>query len=170
MRQVSIFTLFYKSLYNPKEIAKFRFLGIGKTILYVFSLILLSSLPGIYEALAVKQIGSNGMSGIGADTGTKLILIPILALAAYLINAGTIILKISVLAGVGVIIAKLLDRKLPYRLSWRLTAFCITFPTSFFAFIFLLGIDIPGDSIIDFTIILLFQFLSIKAIPKPRRR
>ena len=42
---MNIFKQFWLSLYSPKDIAKFRFQGIGKTILYVFLLVLISSLP-----------------------------------------------------------------------------------------------------------------------------
>lgn len=45
---MSIFKQFYKSLYSPKDIASFRFQGIGKTILFVFFLALLSMLPTAY--------------------------------------------------------------------------------------------------------------------------
>ncbi len=44
---MNIFKQFYKSIYSPKDIAVFRFQGIGKTILYVFFLTLLSVLPSI---------------------------------------------------------------------------------------------------------------------------
>ncbi|NRD80771.1 DUF1189 domain-containing protein [Bacillus sp. BRMEA1] len=44
---MNIFTQFYKSIYSPKDIAIFRFQGIGKTILYVFFLTLISVLPSI---------------------------------------------------------------------------------------------------------------------------
>jgi hypothetical protein len=44
---MNIFKQFYKSLYSPKDIASFRFQGIGKTILYVFLLTLLSVLPSV---------------------------------------------------------------------------------------------------------------------------
>ncbi|WP_409289301.1 DUF1189 domain-containing protein [Peribacillus sp. SCS-37] len=44
---MSIFTQFIKSLYSPKDIAKFRFQGIGKTILYLFFLSFLSALPSL---------------------------------------------------------------------------------------------------------------------------
>jgi len=45
---INIFKQFYKSLYSPKDIASFRLQGIGKTILYVFILTILSVLPTIY--------------------------------------------------------------------------------------------------------------------------
>ncbi|WP_026572441.1 DUF1189 domain-containing protein [Bacillus sp. UNC438CL73TsuS30] len=45
---MNIFKQFYKSLYSPKDIALFRFQGIGKTILYVFFLTFISILPSVY--------------------------------------------------------------------------------------------------------------------------
>ncbi|MCP3741380.1 DUF1189 domain-containing protein [Rossellomorea sp. BNER] len=42
---MNIFKQLVKSLYSPKDIAKFRFQGIGKTILYVFFLVLISLIP-----------------------------------------------------------------------------------------------------------------------------
>lgn len=45
---MNIFKQFYKSIYSPKDIAIFRFQGIGKTILYVFFLTLISILPSIF--------------------------------------------------------------------------------------------------------------------------
>lgn len=44
---MNIFNQFVKSIYSPKDIALFRFQGIGKTILYVFFLTLISVLPSI---------------------------------------------------------------------------------------------------------------------------
>ncbi|MDZ5470976.1 DUF1189 domain-containing protein (plasmid) [Bacillus sp. 31A1R] len=44
---MNIFKQFTKSLYSPKDIALFRFQGIGKTILYVFLLTLLSVIPTV---------------------------------------------------------------------------------------------------------------------------
>ncbi|RSK27860.1 DUF1189 domain-containing protein [Bacillus sp. HMF5848] len=42
---MNIFKQIFRSLYSPKDIATFRFQGIGKTILYVFILSLIFSLP-----------------------------------------------------------------------------------------------------------------------------
>lgn len=52
---MNIFKQFYKSMFSPRDIASFRFQGIGKTILYVFLLSLLSTLPAIYySSTAIK--------------------------------------------------------------------------------------------------------------------
>lgn len=56
---LSIFKQLIKSLYSPKEIALYRFQGIGKTILFVFILSLLSVIPTyIYLQSAI----TNGVS------------------------------------------------------------------------------------------------------------
>ncbi len=45
---MNIFKQLVSSNYSPKDIAHFRFQGIGKTILYVFLLTLLSVIPAMY--------------------------------------------------------------------------------------------------------------------------
>jgi maltodextrin utilization protein YvdJ len=45
---MNVFKQLLKSCYSPKDISMFRFQGIGKTILYVFLLTLISILPSIY--------------------------------------------------------------------------------------------------------------------------
>jgi hypothetical protein len=46
---MNIFAQLFKSLYSPNDIARFRFQGIGKTILYVFFLTFISVLPMAYH-------------------------------------------------------------------------------------------------------------------------
>ncbi|RBP94129.1 uncharacterized protein DUF1189 [Cytobacillus firmus] len=57
---MNLFLQFYKSLYSPKDIALFRHQGIGKTILYVFFLTLLSVLPTVFYS------GSAIINGLNA--------------------------------------------------------------------------------------------------------
>ncbi|MBB6443976.1 DUF1189 domain-containing protein [Bacillus benzoevorans] len=45
---MNIFKQLIVSLYSPKDIATFQHQGIGKTILYVFLLVLISVLPSVY--------------------------------------------------------------------------------------------------------------------------
>jgi hypothetical protein len=54
---MNIFKQFYKSIYSPKDIASFRFQGIGKTILYVFFLTFLSILPSIFYLNTMLNTG-----------------------------------------------------------------------------------------------------------------
>jgi hypothetical protein len=54
---MNIFKQFYKSIYSPKDIALYRFQGIGKTILYVFFLTLISILPSVISLSTTLTTG-----------------------------------------------------------------------------------------------------------------
>ncbi|MBP2241637.1 hypothetical protein J2Z40_002209 [Cytobacillus eiseniae] len=66
---MNIFKQFYKSLYSPKDIAQFHLQGIGKTILFVFCLTLLSILPVIFYFSSALI---NGMDAIQDSVKTDL--------------------------------------------------------------------------------------------------
>nr|WP_249305925.1 DUF1189 family protein [Lederbergia citrea] len=97
-------------------------------------------------------------------------MLPVFIISTYILNAGILFLKISILAGAALLLGKLLKRKLPYRQSWRLTAFSITFPSLFFGLIPLFNIDIPFATLIDFAIALFFIYGSISKIPRPKNK
>ncbi|MGE8206232.1 DUF1189 domain-containing protein [Heyndrickxia sp. NPDC080065] len=259
MNDLNIFQRFIKSLYSPKDIAKFRFLGIGKTILYVFILMFLSTLPGLYHfstmsitalnegkqifmeelppfqiengvltsdqkepltvqktdfnivldptgQLSVNDIKDQGNavallknefvivtnrnaqnfpystlgdikltnrdidSFLSSLHGALWIILPILFIFYYLFVSALGFIKISIFAGIGVLFAQTLSRKLHYRQSWRLAAHCITLPTVFFILMDILKTGVPGGLLIDWLISLIFLYLSIREIPKPQPR
>ncbi|MDQ1001493.1 hypothetical protein QFZ28_001893 [Neobacillus niacini] len=64
---MNIFKQFYKSIYSPKDIATFRFQGIGKTILYVFFLTFLSILPSIYYLSTMLNEGIESTKSVISD-------------------------------------------------------------------------------------------------------
>lgn len=257
---MNIFKQLIKSLYSPKDIAKFRYQKIGKTIAYVFLLMFLSVLPGIYhftmftgelindaKAIFAEDIPSftisNGtltadvnepMKFTGNDmpiyfdpTGTmkaediesknnamgllkdeliivtdgrtaqtfsyttfgdinitnetittfldtaadaRWIILPIFFLLFYLFTAGIGFIKVSLFALVAVFIAKLLQRKLVYRHGWRLTAYSITLPTIFFSIMQMLQVQLAFQMLLDWMITLIIIYLSIREMPKPKKR
>lgn len=59
---------FVKSLYSPRDIAAFRYQGIGKTILYVFLVTLLSILPtSLYIALSIQDAVTSSRAVIESE-------------------------------------------------------------------------------------------------------
>ena len=53
---MNIFKQLWLSLYSPKDIAKYRFQGIGKSILYVFLLVFISTIPAfVYTSLDIHN-------------------------------------------------------------------------------------------------------------------
>jgi len=64
---MNIFKQFYKSIYSPRDIALFRFQGIGKTILYVFFLTFISILPSIIYLSTSLSTGIDSAKSIIKD-------------------------------------------------------------------------------------------------------
>lgn len=64
---MNIFKQFYKSIYSPKDIALFRFQGIGKTILYVFFLTFISILPSIFYLTTALNQGLDAAKSVIND-------------------------------------------------------------------------------------------------------
>lgn len=169
LRKISLMTIFSTCIYSPKEIAKYRFLTIGKSIQYVFILSLFLSLGGFYDAI-FQQDFSVGYGQTANDTGTKLLFASLVVLMAFILNAGLAFLSITILAVLGEPIATWLGRKLPYRQSWRLTACSVTLPVVIFSLLNLF--DFNQSYFILFALVMAvgIMFASIKAIPKPRNR
>jgi len=56
---MNIFKQLFKSIYSPKDIAAYRFQGMGKTIFYVFLLTFISVLPSIFFFSSTLSNGLN---------------------------------------------------------------------------------------------------------------
>ncbi|WP_053364116.1 DUF1189 domain-containing protein [Bacillus sp. FJAT-27251] len=73
---MNVFKQLFKSLYSPKDIASYRSQGIGKTILYVFLLSLISVLPSVFymngalrEAVQMASESLNELPDFTIDNG-----------------------------------------------------------------------------------------------------
>ncbi|AST92585.1 hypothetical protein BC6307_15450 [Sutcliffiella cohnii] len=65
---MNIFKQFIKSLYSPKEMANFYQQGIGKTILYIFFLVLVTSIPFFISiGIAINQLHSAAETVVKSD-------------------------------------------------------------------------------------------------------
>jgi hypothetical protein len=252
---MNIFKQLYRSLYSPKDIAAFRFQGIGKTILYIFLLVLVSILPAAYNLtiFANKAIEEsietveqdlppftieNGLlvsesqdpvtiekqeltifldstgtlepkdlseavnafallkdefgivtagevqtypyslfDGLTADNGDivnflssldslKGIILSVFIVILYLFSAGMTFIKVSLFAIIGLLFANVLNRKLPYRQAWRITAYSITLSTIFFTIMEMLNTFIPASFFLDWLVTSVVIYLSVKEIPQ----
>ncbi|QHZ47681.1 DUF1189 domain-containing protein [Bacillus sp. NSP9.1] len=80
---MKLFQLLFKSTYSPPTVAKTRFQGIGKSILYVFLLSIIAALPNLYHTskgmvqtmnsfqTAVKEIPDFSIKNGTLDTDAK---------------------------------------------------------------------------------------------------
>ncbi|MFD1705414.1 DUF1189 family protein [Siminovitchia sediminis] len=166
--KVSLITIFLKSLYSPGEIAKYRFLTIGKTIQYVFILSLFLSLHGIYDAVVHNPFSTEQYGDEAFDDGSKIFMTLIVIVMTYGLNSGLLFLGITMIASFGEPLAKTWGRKLPYRQSWRLTACSITLPVVLFGLLYLFGFGESYFLLIALAMSVAIIAASIKCIPKPR--
>lgn len=167
MRKISIYTLFYKSIYSFKDLAKFRFLDIGKTIKYVFILATIYFAPAIIKLLLIDRDFSQLSTNF--DKGSLAIIVPIYLIFTYVLYSGLLFIKISFIALIALLFAKGLKRTLPYRNAWRLTAFSITLPTILFGFFPLFNIEIPYGILYDFAISIIYIVLAISKMPRVKK-
>lgn len=170
MRNISLLTIFYKSLYSPKEIAKYRFLPIGKAIQHVFLIALLLSLGSIIQNMIENGFLPGQAGEVMGDPGAKVVFAAIYILATFGLNAALLFLAITLIAVVGEPAARVQERKLPYRQSWRVAAFSIASPALLFGLLYLFYIQNPFLMVLALAGTLVMILLSIRSIPKPRSK
>lgn len=88
------------------------------TLIYLFILILIFSLPNVIEVFRKGQLLAHG------DVRSLFILQGIIIYPMYIILAG--VMGISLLAVGGVLIKKVMKRKLTYHHMWKMTVFSST--------------------------------------------
>jgi hypothetical protein len=98
------------------------------------------------------------------------ILLPAALLILYLFASGLMFLKVTIFAMIGVLIANLIKRNINYRQSFRITAYSTTVSTLFFTLMKLLQTSIAAAPILDWFVLMVIMYLSIKEIPRPKNR
>jgi hypothetical protein len=96
------------------------------------------------------------------------ILLPSALLILYLFASGLMFLKVTIFAMIGVLIANLIKRNINYRQSFRITAYSTTVSTLFFTLMKLLQTSIAAAPILDWFVLMVIMYLSIKEIPRPK--
>ncbi|WP_042473981.1 DUF1189 family protein [Bacillus ndiopicus] len=119
--------LFLDSLYQPKKLAAYRIMPIGKVIQYVFLLITAMTVfsLGKFFNTEVNQIFAyKEIEEFASDLKWLVYIISIVFL--FVMNTLILFAKISIYAYAGHLFLKPLKRRGEYRQVWRTTAFAIT--------------------------------------------
>lgn len=128
-RHLKFHQLFFASLYEPKKLAAFRLLPIGKVIQYIFILIF------FYTAVSFLHffIGDSSIFDatpelveIGETIGP--LLYPIAFILQLVIITFYIFIRISLFALIGVGLLKLMKRRGEFRFMWRTASIAATLP------------------------------------------
>lgn len=121
------YQLFLASLYEPKKLAAFRIMPIGKVIQYVFLLISIMtafSLGKFFNTEANAIFTYEEIEEFASNLKWLVYMISIVFL--FVMNTLILFGKISLYAFVGQLMLKPLKRRGEYRQIWRTTAFAVT--------------------------------------------
>ncbi|MBN6888884.1 uncharacterized protein DUF1189 [Cytobacillus horneckiae] len=94
-----------------------------------------------------------------------LVIISIMAILIYLFTVSIRFIEISILALLGLLIVRILQRGLEYRFIWRMAAYSVTLSTVFFTIMGALQTTVPNGALISWLIGIIMLMLSIKEIP-----
>ncbi|NLY78609.1 MAG: DUF1189 family protein [Lysinibacillus sp.] len=150
--------LFIHSLFQPKKLASYRLLTIGKVIQYVFILVTIVTIISFVQFLT--GVNETALQFEDLQQYVKVIqwlLYPFALLFLFLTSTTLLFLRISIYALVGTILLKIMKRRGEYRHMWRTSAFAITWSTLLsILFVYLPIPSLFGTSInVIITIILL---------------
>lgn len=150
--------LFIHSLFQPKKLASYRLLTIGKVIQYVFILVTIVTIISFVQFLTgVNETALQFEDLQQYVKDIQWLLYPFALLFLFLTSTTLLFLRISIYALVGTILLKIMKRRGEYRHMWRTSAFAITWSTLLsILFVYLPIPSLFGTSInVIITIILL---------------
>ena len=121
--------IFTASIHEPKKLAAFRLLKIGKVFRYVFLFVMLFTVisfiryvvgdAGLFEASPELLAQGQLIGGL---------IYPIAFILQLVISTFYIFLRISIFAYVGVVLLRVMKRRGEYRFMWNTAAIAITAP------------------------------------------
>ncbi|QFF99450.1 DUF1189 domain-containing protein [Psychrobacillus glaciei] len=126
---MNLFQLFKASLHNPKKIAAFRLVPIGKVMQYIFTYVLIITMISFVQfinGLSVQETNMEELLEYLKDI--KWLIYPFSFVLLFVLNTLFIFIRISIFAYIGVIILSILKRKGEYRHMWRTALFASTLP------------------------------------------
>jgi hypothetical protein len=155
--------VFLQSLKLPSKKATFSLnrVSMDIAIIYMFILLILVSIPAFIDRIVEN-------SGVSAELNIAFLIIYFF-IFYYLPMAVFVCIGISIIAYIGLGLAKLMERKLQFPLLWKMSVFIATIPFIIYTIIALL---FPVDDILlgaFFVYILIMLFFIISIYPKRRK-
>ena len=117
------------SIYEPKKLAAFRLLKIGKVFQYVFLFVTLFTVISFVRYIAGDAVlfeASPELLEQGKLIGG--LIYPIAFVLQLVISTLYIFLRISVFAYIGLVLLRLMKRRGEYRFMWNTAAIAVTVP------------------------------------------
>ena len=166
---MSISQLLLASISNPKKIAAFRLLPIGKVIQYVFFFVVILSLLSFVHFITGFKTDSSSIDGLlDYVENMEWILYPFAFIIQFIMTTLILFVRISLMAFGGMLILKLLKRRGDYRHVWRTTAFAYTSPTILSIFFLYIGVSDGWIFIVTTVLCMIYLALALKYYPQKK--
>ena len=166
---MKFYQLFIASLYEPKKLAAFRLLPIGKVFKYVFMFIFLFTIISfgrfyLGDELLVEQ--NPDLIEHGKKIG--LLIYPMALLLQLVISTFYVFIRITIFAYIGSLFLNIRKKRSNYLQIWRTSAFAMTVPL-----LLTIGFDFSpklaaNGFLLTSIIHLLYILAAIKYYPKQR--
>lgn len=155
---------FLHSIKLPHKKAMFQLnrIGMDITVIYMFILLMLVSIPSLIDRLSAT-------SGPGTDLNIFFLVIYFF-IFYYLPLTLIVFLLLSLIAYIGVGIAKLLKRKLRYPILWKMSAYTTTIPFLIYTIAALIFTVSDAFLLLFFVYTFLFLIKIISVYPRRRVR
>lgn len=121
--------LFVASLHEPKKLAAFRLLPIGRVIKYVFFFVSIMTVISFGRFLFGDTelfVDSPELNEYSKTMGG--LIYPSALIFQFVIATFYVFVRISLFAAIGLVIGKVLKKRVEYRFIWRTAAMSITVP------------------------------------------
>ena len=121
--------LFVASFYEPKKLAAFRLLPIGKVFKYIFMFIFLFTIISFSRFYLNDELLFEGNPDL-VDHGKKigLLIYPMALLLQLVISTFYVFIRITIFAYIGSLFLNLRRKRSNYLQIWRTSAFAMTVP------------------------------------------
>ena len=164
--------IFIDSLIHPKKLAAYRLLTIGKTIQYVFLLIIILTIYSFVQFITGVSETSYNIQGLTEYLkDIQWLLYPFAFILLTLTSTILIFIRISIYAFVGVALLKIMQRRGEYRHMWRTAALAITWATLLTVLFSILNISSIFSSLLGILITIIILILATTKYPKiPRKK
>lgn len=167
---MSLFQLFTDSLTNPKKLASYRVLSVGKVLQYTFLFITLLTVFSFGQFIgSVTTKFEQSPDFLVHIENNKWIIYPFGFILLFITMTSIQFLKISIYAFVGLLLLKSMNRRGEYRHLWRTAAFAITWSTVISILFTLLALPDGAATLIGLFMTMLFIIMAIRHYPKLAR-
>ncbi len=120
--------LFKAAIHEPKKLAAFRLLKIGKVFQYTFLFVTLFTVISFIRYIVGDAVFEASPELLEHGKKIGWIIYPIAFILQLVISTFYIFLRISVFSYVGIVLLRLMKRRGEYRFMWNTSAIAITVP------------------------------------------